>query len=105
MCSALRDDGKHAYVSLLPSGLANRRRGCMSVVRTFDAGGFIACGMIKSKNGTIVTIAAGGSTGGHIYRLDTDTETPADAGRLAAPDWPSFNMSPDENAASYCDGA
>lgn len=96
ICSVYRDDGKHAYVSLLPSGLAIVDVGSMSVVRTFDTDGFIACGMIKSKNGKTVTIAAGGSTGGHIYRLDTDTETLADAGRLPAPDWHSFNMSPNE---------
>jgi DNA-binding beta-propeller fold protein YncE len=96
ICSIYRNDGKHAYVSLLPNGLAVVDVDTMSIVRTFATDGFIACGMIKSKNGKTVTIAAGGSTGGHIYRLDTRTETLADAGTLAAPDWHSFNMSPNE---------
>jgi DNA-binding beta-propeller fold protein YncE len=95
ICSVYRDDGRHAYVSLLPSGLAIVDLDTMSVVRTFATDGFIACGMIKSKDGKTVTIAASGS-GGHIYRLDTGTETLADAGTLGAPDWHSFNMSPNE---------
>jgi DNA-binding beta-propeller fold protein YncE len=96
ICSVYRDDGKHAYVSLLPSGLAVVDVSTMSVVRTFATDGFIACGMIKSKNGKTVTVAAGSGSGGHIYRLDTGTETLTDAGKLIAPDWHSFNMSPDE---------
>lgn len=94
ICSVYRDDGMHAYISLLPSGLAIVDVNTMSLVRTFPTDGFVACGMIKSKDGKTVTIAASGG-GGHIYRLDTATETLADAGVLGAPDWHSFNMSPD----------
>ena len=34
--------------------------------------------------------------GGHIYRLDTTTDTLVDAGTLGAADWHSLNMSPNE---------
>jgi len=42
-----------------------------------------------------VTVASSGS-GGHIYRLDTATDTLSDAGTLGAADWHSFNMSSNE---------
>jgi hypothetical protein len=64
-------------------------------IGTLDTDGFVACGMIKSKRGRIVTVASSGG-GGHIYRLDTTTDTLVDAGTLSAADWHSFNMSPNE---------
>jgi hypothetical protein len=68
----------------------------MMLIGTLDTDGFVACGMIKSKRGRIVTVASSGG-GGHLYRLDTTTDTLLDLGTLGAPDWHSFNMSPNEN--------
>lgn len=95
ICSVFRDDGKRAYVSLRPTGIAIVDVPTMTHIGTFDTDGFVACGMIKSKRGRIVTVASSGG-GGHIYRLDTTTDTLADAGTLGAADWHSFNMSPNE---------
>src|SRR5262245_32877077 len=95
ICTVFRDDGRRAYVSLLPSGVAIVDVPTMTLLGTLPTDGFVACGMIKSHNGSKVTIASSGS-GGHIYRLDTATDTLSDAGALGAPDWHSLNISPDE---------
>jgi hypothetical protein len=95
ICSVFRDDGQRAYVSLLPSGIAIVDVLTMTHISTFTTDGFVACGMIKSKRGRIVTVASSGS-GGHLYRLDTITDTLSDAGTLSAADWHSFNRSPNE---------
>ena len=95
ICSVFRDDGERAYVSLRPSGIAIVDVPTMTHIGTFDTDGFVACGMIKSKRGRIVTVASSGG-GGHIYRLDTTTDTLVEAGTLGATDWHSFNMSPNE---------
>ncbi len=95
ICTVFRDDGRRAYVSLLPDGLAIVDVAAMTLVRTLPTDGFIACGMIKSRDGKTVTIATNG-TGGHVYRLDTATETLADAGTVGARDWHSFALSGDE---------
>jgi hypothetical protein len=95
ICSVFRDDGERAYVSLRPSGIAIVDVPTMTHIGTLTTDGFVACGMIKSKRGRIVTVASSGS-GGHIYRLDTTTDTLSDAGTLGAADWHSFNMSPNE---------
>jgi hypothetical protein len=95
ICSVFRDDGERAYVSMLPSGIAIVDVTTMTYIETLPTDGFVACGMIKSKRGRIVTVASSGS-GGHIYRLDTSTDTLVDAGTLGAADWHSFNMSPNE---------
>ena len=95
ICSVFRDDGERAYVSLLPSGIAIVDVPTMMHIGTLDTDGFVACGMIKSKRGRIITVASSGG-GGHIYRLDTTTDTLVDAGTLGAADWHSFNMSPNE---------
>jgi hypothetical protein len=95
ICSVFRDDGELAYVSLRPSGIAIVDVPTMTHIGTFATDGFVACGMIKSKRGRIVTVASSGG-GGHIYRLDTTTDTLVDAGTLGAADWHSFNMSPNE---------
>jgi hypothetical protein len=95
ICSVFRDDGERAYVSLRPSGIAIVDVPTMTHIGTFDTDGFVACGMIKSKRGRIVRVASSGG-GGHIYRLDTSTDTLVDAGTLGAADWHSFNMSPNE---------
>jgi hypothetical protein len=92
ICTIFRDDGQRAYVSLLPTGLAIVDVPTMTLVGTHATDGFIACGMIKSRNGKTVTIASSGS-GGHIYRLNTATDTLVDAGTLGAADWHSFNLS------------
>lgn len=95
ICSVFRDDGERAYVSLRPSGIAIVDVPTMTHIGTLGTDGFVACGMVKSKRGRIVTVASSGS-GGHIYRLDTTTDTLSDAGALGAADWHSFNMSPNE---------
>jgi DNA-binding beta-propeller fold protein YncE len=95
VCSVFRDDGERAYVSLRPSGIAIVDVPTMTQVGLLETDGFVACGMIKSKRGRMVTVASSGG-GGHIYRLDTATDTLADAGTLGAADWHSFNMSPNE---------
>jgi hypothetical protein len=95
ICSVFRDDGERAYVSLRPSGIAIVDVPTMTHIGTFDTDGFVACGMIKSKRGRIVTVASSGG-GGHIYRLDTTTDALGDAGTLGAADWHSFNMNPNE---------
>ena len=77
-----RDDGQRAYVSLRPDGIAIVDVPTMTVLGTLPTDGFVACGMIKSKQGRMVTVASSGG-GGHITRLDTvsDTLTDADARR------------------------
>ena len=95
ICSVFRDDGQRAYVSMLPNGIAIVDVPTMTHIGTFATDGFVACGMIKSKRGRIVTVASSGG-GGHIYRLDTATDTLVDAGTLGAADWHSFNMSANE---------
>lgn len=95
ICSVFRDDGQRAYVSMLPNGIAIVDVPSMTVIGTFATDGFVACGMIKSKRGRIVTVASSGG-GGHLYRLDTETDTLTDAGILGAADWHSFNISANE---------
>jgi hypothetical protein len=95
ICTVFRDDGERAYVSLRPSGIAIVDVPTMTLVDTLATDGFVACGMIKSRKGRMVTVASSGS-GGHIYRLDTATDTLADAGTLGTPDWHSFAVAPNE---------
>jgi DNA-binding beta-propeller fold protein YncE len=95
ICSIFRDDGQRAYVSLLPTGIAIVDVPTLSHIGTLATDGFIACGMTTSKRGRIVTLASSGG-GGHVYRLDTATDTLTDAGTLGATDWHSFHMSPNE---------
>jgi len=95
ICSVFRDDGQRAYVSMLPNGIAIVDVPTMTLVGTLPTDGFVACGLIKSKRGRIVIVASSGG-GGHIYRLDTETDTLTDAGTLGAADWHSFNISANE---------
>jgi hypothetical protein len=95
VCTVFRDDGQRAYVSLRPSGIAVVDVPTMTLLNILPTDGFVACGMIKSKVSGTVTIASSGG-GGHIYRLDTTTDTLSDAGTLGAADWLGFNMSPNE---------
>jgi hypothetical protein len=95
ICTVFRDDGERAYVSLRPSGIAIVDVTTMDLIDTLETDGFVACGMIKSKKGRMVTVASSGG-GGHIYRLDTVTDTLVDAGTLGAPDWHSFAVGPSE---------
>jgi len=80
ICSVFRDDGQRAYVSMLPNGIAIVDVPTMTLVGTLPTDGFVA--------------SSGG--GGHIYRLDTETDTLTDAGTLGAADWHSFNISANE---------
>ncbi len=112
VCSVFRNDGIRAYVSLLPSGIAIVDVPTLSVLGTLPTDGFVACGMIRSHQGGTVFIASsgGGDTGcnpmtsvgtcpGHLYRLDTTTDTLTDRGALGAGSWHSFNVMPNETAA------
>jgi DNA-binding beta-propeller fold protein YncE len=98
ICSVFRDDGQRAYVSMLPNGIAIVDVPTMTHIGTLNTDGFVACGMTMSRRGRIVTLASsrGEGRGGHVYRLDTATDTLTDAGILAAADWHSFHMSPNE---------
>lgn len=93
ICTIFRNDGKKAFVSLNPSGLAIVDVKTMTLESILPTNGFIACGMVKSTNGRSVMLAASGG-GGHVYRLDTTTDALADLGTLGAIDWHSFNMTP-----------
>jgi DNA-binding beta-propeller fold protein YncE len=95
ICTVFRDDGQRAYVSLRPDGIAIVDVPTMTVLGTLPTDGFVACGMIKSKQGRMVTVASSGS-GGHITRLDTVSDTLTDAGTLGAVDWHSFALSENE---------
>jgi DNA-binding beta-propeller fold protein YncE len=95
ICTVFRDDGHRAYVSMLPDGIAIVDVPSMTIIGTLATDGFVACGMIKSKKGGLVTVASSGG-GGHLYRLDTATDLLTDAGTLGAADWHSFAMSRNE---------
>jgi len=96
ICTVFRNDGHRAYVSLLPSGIAIVDVPTMTLLRTIPTDGFIACGMIKSHDGNTIFVAYSGS-GGHLYLLDTTTDTLIDTGHtLGAGSWHSFNISPNE---------
>jgi DNA-binding beta-propeller fold protein YncE len=96
VCTVFRDDGLRAYVSLNPSGIAIVDVPTMTVLGVLPTDGFIACGMIKSHDGRTIFIASKGS-GGHLYQLDTTTDTLVDTQEtIGAGDWHSFNISPDE---------
>lgn len=93
ICTVFRNDGERAYVSLNPTGLAIVDVPTMTLVTILPTDGFIACGMVRSKDGRSITLAASGG-GGHIYHFNIATETLADRGTLGAVDWHSFNMVP-----------
>ena len=96
ICTIFRDDGQRAYVSLLPSGIAVVDVPTMTVRKTFETDGFVACGMVMSHNGKTITLASSGH-GGHIYRLSTVTDQlEEDVGAVGAEDWHSFVMTPNE---------
>ncbi len=112
ICTVFRNDGLRAYVSLLPSGIAIVDVSTMTLLGTLPTDGFIACGMTKSHDGQTVFIASTGGgdtlcnpmTGvgtcpGHLYRLDTTTDTLTDLGSLDAASWHSFSVLPDERTA------
>jgi len=92
--SVFRGDGRRAYVSLLPSGIAIVDVPSLTLRGVLETDGFVACGMVKSADGKSVVIASSGG-GGHIYTLDLTTETLTDRGTLGAADWHSFNMTAD----------
>jgi hypothetical protein len=95
ICSIFRSDGRRAYVSLLPSGIAIVDVRSMALIGTLPTDGFVACGMIKSADGTRAVVASGGS-GGRIYTLDLAKDTLTDRGALGMADWHSFIMTHDE---------
>lgn len=93
VCTVFRADGKRAFVSLNPSGIAIVDVPTMTYVGQIATDGFIACGMIKQDADHVVIASTGG--GGHIYTLDMNTETLTDRGVLGAASWHSFNMTAD----------
>jgi DNA-binding beta-propeller fold protein YncE len=93
VCTVFRADGKRAFVSLNPSGIAIVDVPTMTYIGQIATDGFIACGMIKQDPDHVVIASTGG--GGHIYTLDMNTETLTDRGVLGAASWHSFNMTAD----------
>jgi len=93
ICTVFRADGKRAFVSLNPSGIAIVDVPTMTYIGQIATDGFIACGMIKQDADHVVIASTGG--GGHIYTLDMNTETLTDRGVLGAASWHSFNMTAD----------
>ena len=93
ICTVFRADGKRAFVSLNPSGIAIVDVPTMTYIGQIATDGFIACGMIKQDLDHVVIASAG--SGGHIYTLDMNTETLTDRGVLGAASWHSFNMTAD----------
>jgi len=91
VCTVFRDDAQRAYVSLNPTGLAIVDVPTMSIVEVLPVDGFIACGMIKARDGSSITLASSGG-GGHLYRFDIASEQLTSLGTLGAVDWHSFNM-------------
>ena len=93
ICTIFRDDGL-AYVSLLPSGIQAVDVATMTKVGDeIPTDGFVACGMVKERDGGGIMLASTGG-GGHVYRLDFATGTLESRGTLGASDWHSFRMSP-----------
>lgn len=96
ICTIFRDDGQRAYVSLLPSGIQVVDVATMAPVGDeIPTDGFVACGMVKEHDGSGIMLTSSGG-GGHVYRLDLETETLDSRGTLGASDWHSFRMSPNE---------
>lgn len=96
ICSIISDDGQRAYVSLLPSGLQLVDVATMTPVGgEIPTDGFVACGMVKERDGSGIMLTSSGG-GGHVYRLDFATGTLESRGTLGASDWHSFRMSPSE---------
>lgn len=93
VCTVFRADGKRAFVSLNPSGLAIVDVTTMTYVGQIATDGFIACGMIKQDADHVVIASSGG--GGHFYTLDMNAETLTDRGAVGARSWHSFNMTED----------
>lgn len=94
ICTIFSNDGGTAFVSLNPSGLAVVDVASMAIRSVLTTDGFIACGMVKARDGRSITLAASGG-GGHLYRLNIATVALTDLGTLGAVDWHSFNMIPD----------
>lgn len=94
ICTIFSDDGSTAFVSLNPSGLAVVDVATLTIRSVIATDGFIACGMVKSSDGSSISLASGGG-GGHLYRLNIASQSLSDRGTLGAPDWHSFNMVPD----------
>jgi YVTN family beta-propeller protein len=95
VCTVFGQDGQRAYVSLFPNGFAVVDVTSMTLLGTLATDGFVACGMIRSADGSHAVVASSGG-GGHIYTLDLAHGTLVDRGTLGAADWHSFNMTPDE---------
>ena len=94
ICTVFSNDGRSAFVSLNPSGLAVVDVASMAIRSVLTTDGFIACGMVRARDGSSITLAASGG-GGHLYRLNIATVALTDLGTLGAVDWHSFNMVPD----------
>lgn len=92
ICTVFRADGKRAYVSMKPSGIAIVDVPSMKVLGSLATDGFIACGMIKPSANANHAIVASSGHGGHIYTLDMSNDTLVDRGTLGAASWHSLNM-------------
>jgi DNA-binding beta-propeller fold protein YncE len=96
VCTVFRADSQRAYVSTMMNGIVVVDVPSMKILRTLPTDGFVACGMIKPSADADHAVVAAGGHGGHIYTLDMENDTLEDRGTLGAPDWHSFNMTPDE---------
>ncbi len=95
ICSIFRDS-QFAYVSLLPSGIQAVDVATMTKVGDeIPTDGFVACGMVRERDGDGVMLSSSGG-GGHLYRLDFTSGSLQSLGTLGASDWHSFRMLPNE---------
>lgn len=77
-CTVFTRDGRRAYVSLKPSGIAVLDVVAFALLRTLPTDGEVACALVASKDGRTVFVAANGGRG-HFYRLDTAQDTLTEA--------------------------
>lgn len=102
ICTIFRDDGARAYVSLSSSGIAVVDVASMTVLDTLTTNGAVACGMVKSKDGSTVYVTSNGGTGsttGSFYRLDTSTDTLTLDRTITATDLHFLDLSPNGKVA------
>lgn len=101
ICAVFRRDGRRAYVSLAPSGIAVVDVASMTLVTSAGTNGVlpttgaVGCGMVEARDRrTVHAISSEGA--GHLYRLDTKsgklTELPV---ALTAADLHNVALSPD----------
>jgi DNA-binding beta-propeller fold protein YncE len=102
ICTIFRDDGARAYVSLSGSGIAVVDVASMSVLNTLTTNGAVACGMVKSRDGSTVYVTSNGGAGspvGYFYRLSTATDTLSPPTPVSGTDVHFLGLSPNGKTA------